>query len=110
MTGVNSALAAARAAIVGRSLLPSLAPGMDASALDYRKRTERAEIETMLGGEDISTSKPADPLRDETVFEHYTGLPDRYRVDAINAIAGWQDELTFGLADKFRNLVDLNRD
>jgi RHS repeat-associated protein len=51
-----------------------------------------------------------DPMGLETLWEHYTGLPDQYRVNAINVIAGWQDALTFGLANDFRNSVGLNKD
>jgi RHS repeat-associated protein len=51
-----------------------------------------------------------DPRGLETIFEHYTGLPDRYRTNAISAIAGWQDALTFGLADDFRDWAGLNKD
>lgn len=56
-----------------------------------------------------------DPLpqvqpHDETIFEHYTGIPDEYRVDAINAIAGWQDAVSFGLADDVRSILGLNKD
>jgi hypothetical protein len=46
----------------------------------------------------------------ETIFEHYTGLPDRYRVNAINALSGWEDTLTFGLTEDFRELIGLNKD
>lgn len=51
-----------------------------------------------------------DPAGLETLWEHYTGLPDQYRVNAINAIAGWQDALTLGYANDFRDWVGLNRD
>ncbi|WP_225308609.1 golvesin C-terminal-like domain-containing protein [Hypericibacter terrae] len=44
----------------------------------------------------------------ETIFEYLTGLDDSYRVGALNAVAGWQDALTFGLANEARELAGLN--
>jgi RHS repeat-associated protein len=46
----------------------------------------------------------------ETVFEHYTGLPDYYRTNAMNGIAGASDALTFGATNKVRDWLGLNKE
>jgi RHS repeat-associated protein len=46
----------------------------------------------------------------ETIFEYVTGLDDSYRVGALNAVAGFQDALTFGLGNKLRDWTGLNKD
>lgn len=49
-----------------------------------------------------------DPTGLQTIFEYYTGLPDSYRVNAMNGIAGWSDTLTFGGTDKVRDWLGIN--
>jgi RHS repeat-associated protein len=51
-----------------------------------------------------------DPLGLKTYWEHYTGLPDSYRQNAINAMAGWSDTFTFGVTYGIRELLGANRD
>ncbi|GBF57879.1 hypothetical protein PbB2_01549 [Candidatus Phycosocius bacilliformis] len=51
-----------------------------------------------------------DPLGLETIWEHYTGLPDSYRVNTINVLAGWSDTYTFGVTYGLRNLIGANKD
>ncbi len=104
------------------SILP-LATGPDdttASYLAYRAQALREAQEAKASGAGLGRAplgsgpagnpQPAGVPHRQTIFEYLTGLPDADRVAIISAIAGWQDELTFGLADKFRNLVGLNRD
>jgi RHS repeat-associated protein len=51
-----------------------------------------------------------DPLGLETLWEHYTGLPDSYRVNTINVIAGVSDTATFGITYEIRDLIGSNVD
>jgi hypothetical protein len=46
----------------------------------------------------------------ETIFERYTGLPDSYRKNAINIIAGASDAGTFGVTHWIRKVIGANRD
>ena len=58
-----------------------------------------------VGGNPVNA---IDPNGLETIWEHYTGLPDSYRVNAMNAIAGWSDTFTFGATDKIRDWIGSN--
>jgi RHS repeat-associated protein len=51
-----------------------------------------------------------DPEGLETYWEHYTGLPDSYRKNAINTIAGWSDTYSFGITYGVRALLGINGD
>jgi hypothetical protein len=51
-----------------------------------------------------------DPLGLETYWERYTGLPDSYRKNFINGLAGWSDGFTFGATYFIRGLIGGNRD
>jgi RHS repeat-associated protein len=51
-----------------------------------------------------------DPLGLMTYWEYYTGLPDSYRRNAINTIAGWSDGFSFGVTWYVRELIGANRD
>jgi RHS repeat-associated protein len=51
-----------------------------------------------------------DPYGLETYWEHYTGLPDSYRRNAINVIAGISDSATFGATYQVRHWIGVNRD
>jgi RHS repeat-associated protein len=51
-----------------------------------------------------------DPFGLKTLWEHYTGLPDSYRRNAINAIAGVSDAATFGATYWVRERLGSNRD
>ena len=51
-----------------------------------------------------------DPLGLMTRWEHYTGLPDSYRVSTMNAIAGWSDGMTLGATWYAREWLGSNRD
>ena len=51
-----------------------------------------------------------DPLGAETTWERYTGLPDSYRRNTMNAIAGWSDGFTFGATWHVREWFGSNRD
>ena len=51
-----------------------------------------------------------DPAGLKTLWEHYTGLPDSYRTNIMNGMAGWSDTFTFGLTHALRELLDANRD
>ena len=49
-----------------------------------------------------------DPLGLETIWEHFTGLPDSYRKNAINAIAGASDAATLGATHWIRDQIGAN--
>ncbi len=49
-----------------------------------------------------------DPFGLKTYWEHYTGLPDSYRVNTINFIAGVSDGATFGATHWIRGLIGAN--
>ncbi|WP_305819758.1 polymorphic toxin type 8 domain-containing protein [Erythrobacter sp. JK5] len=51
-----------------------------------------------------------DPLGLMTKWEYYAGLPDSYRRNTMNAIAGWSDGLTFGATWYVREWIGSNRD
>jgi RHS repeat-associated protein len=51
-----------------------------------------------------------DPLGLKTYWEHYTGLPDSYRVSAINSLAGASDAATLGATHWIRGQIGANRD
>jgi hypothetical protein len=46
----------------------------------------------------------------ETLWEHYTGLPDSYRTNIINGIAGVSDAATLGITYEVRDLIGSNGD
>ncbi|MEE4209716.1 MAG: RHS repeat-associated core domain-containing protein, partial [Parvularcula sp.] len=50
-----------------------------------------------------------DPLGLMTRWEYYTGLPDRYRTNTMNAIAGWFDGMTLGATWYVREWIGSNR-
>jgi RHS repeat-associated protein len=49
-----------------------------------------------------------DPSGLITYWEHYTGLPDAYRTNAMNAIAGISDSATFGATYQVREWLGAN--
>lgn len=97
-------------------------PDMDASGLSQRDRENLGSALALL--DSYATANPDASVKDlteqasqlarvahpETVFEHYTGIPDRYRVNVINALSGWEDALTFGLAEDVRGWAGWNKD
>jgi RHS repeat-associated protein len=60
-----------------------------------------------VGGNPVNA---VDPMGLETIWEHYTGLPDSYRKNAINAIAGASDAATLGVTHWVREQIGANRD
>jgi RHS repeat-associated protein len=50
----------------------------------------------------------SDPMGLTTYWEHYTGLPDYYRVNAMNFIAGLSDSASFGATGVVRELLGIN--
>ena len=51
-----------------------------------------------------------DPQGLETYWEHYTGLPDSYRRNTIDVIAGVSDSATLGATYYIRDFIGANRD
>ncbi|APG62048.1 hypothetical protein LPB140_03585 [Sphingorhabdus lutea] len=51
-----------------------------------------------------------DPTGLKTIWEHYTGMPDSYRINTINFIAGWSDTYTLGLTYSIREIIGSNDD
>ena len=52
----------------------------------------------------------SDPTGLMTAWEYYTGLPDSYRRNAINFIAGASDTITFGATDVIRRITGVNHE
>jgi RHS repeat-associated protein len=50
----------------------------------------------------------SDPMGLTTYWEHYTGLPDYYRVNAMNFIADLSDTASFGATGVVRELLGIN--